>query len=359
MALDRQMFSEKLRRYMDQLQVSVDDLAGKTGVAADRIAAMLSGSVEPTGDEVLIFSDYFKCDFVFFISNQKLAPFEQTESLFRKHGTDLTAEDRWAIQEFLYLCECEMFLLAELRPGPRNPFACVKQGNHYKSHGQDAARLLRQHLRYSQAEIPANVFRVFRDIGLHVFRRRLGKSSISGLFVRHPSAGGCVLVNYSEDVFRQRFTACHEAGHALLDDDEEFVVSFSDRRGHDTREVRANTFASRFLLPPETLNAIPDCRSWTAGKLVHHASRLMVNTETLLYALEEASLLTESQVELLRGVKVPPTAKVDPELPASLASREMERKRKLLQRGLSDSYVELAFEAYHRGVRECNFSSVN
>src|SRR5580658_922408 len=122
MALDRQVFSDKLRRYLTQLQVSIDDLAAGTGISAERITRMLSRSVEPSGDEVLILADFFKCDFKFFISNDKLAPFEQTESLFRKHGADLTLGDRWAIQEFLYLCECQEFLLNELFAGTRRPF---------------------------------------------------------------------------------------------------------------------------------------------------------------------------------------------------------------------------------------------
>jgi hypothetical protein len=86
----------------------------------------------------------------------------------------------------------------------------------------------------------------FRSIGIHVFRRRFDNSSISGVYVKHPVAGSCVLVNYSEDIYRQRFTAAHQAAHAISDQDEEVIVSFV-LANNDLREVRANTFAPSFL----------------------------------------------------------------------------------------------------------------
>src|SRR5271165_332491 len=109
MALDRQMFAAKLQRYMTQFQVNADAVSASTGIEPARLVALLTSTSDPTGDEVLILADYFKCDFKFFISNEKLAPFEETESLFRKHGAELSQQDRWAIQEFLFLCECQEF----------------------------------------------------------------------------------------------------------------------------------------------------------------------------------------------------------------------------------------------------------
>lgn len=348
MPLDRAMFADKLNRYMSQFNVPVEDLSRQTGIDLERAKALLDLSAEPTGDEVLILADYFKCDFKFFISNEKLAPFEQTEALFRMHGSDLAPEDRWAIQEFLFLCECQEYLLSMQQDARRQSFLFKKTGKFYKQHGTDAAAALRRHLGYAPHEIPGNVFDAFRRIRVHVFRRKLGRSAISGLFVRHPSAGACVLVNYSEDVFRQRFTAAHETGHAILDDGKDFVVSFGAVGTKDLSEVRANTFASRFLLPPEFLMSIPAASAWTDAEFLDHAARLLVNAETLAYALSDARLVSGSRAKALAGLKVPQSRKADPELPASLSPRSLLRKQELLQRGLSDSYVSLCFDAYER-----------
>jgi len=58
-------------------------------------------------------------------------------------------------------------------------------------------------------------------------------------------------VNHSEDVYRQRFSAAHEMAHAIFDTDEVASVSYFSPHGKDLREVRANRFASCFLMPPD------------------------------------------------------------------------------------------------------------
>jgi hypothetical protein len=70
--------------------------------------------LEPTGDEVLILADHFKCDYTFFISNDNVAPFEETETLYRAANDEFTPADKHAIQEFLSLCDTEAFLSGAL-----------------------------------------------------------------------------------------------------------------------------------------------------------------------------------------------------------------------------------------------------
>ena len=114
MVLDLELFSSKLTRYCKQYLVDNTDITMSTGIPSKRLVLLMEGKAQPTGDEILILADYFKCDFKFFISNEMLAPFEQTDELFRRHGGELSREDRWSIQEFLFLCECQDFLIKEL-----------------------------------------------------------------------------------------------------------------------------------------------------------------------------------------------------------------------------------------------------
>lgn len=335
MTFDVAMFSDKLRRYASQLEVGLEEVANATGLPRERVEVLMAGRCEPSGDEVLILADYFKCDFKFFISNERLAPFEQTESLFRKHGDILSKEDRWAIQEFLFLCECQKFLLDNTDgPSEKAPFTFSKSGKYYKEHGHDAASALRRHLGYDQHAVPRDVFCDFRRIGIHVFRRRLAQSLISGLFVRHPVAGPCALVNYSEDIYRQRFSAAHEAAHALLDDGDDFSVSFSRWDSKDLSEVRANAFASHFLMPPEFLTRIPVQGRWSEEQFLHWSQELRVNPEPFAYALKDAGLIEDQQVERFRGLKIPRHEKIDPEIPQNLTARNRERRKHLLEKGL-------------------------
>ncbi|MDF5724128.1 MAG: XRE family transcriptional regulator, partial [Rhizonema sp. PD37] len=225
MTFDLGLFSSKLQKYRNQFNASPSQVATATGIPEDTLFALEHGSKQPTGDEVLILADYYKCDYQFFISNEQVAPFEQTEMLFRKYGNEFSNEDRWAVQEFLFLCECEEFLLQSLSKSNHSTFNFEKRGTYHKEHGEEAAKELRRYLGYTFNQVGSDIYEDFRSLGIHVFRRQLINSNVSGLFIKHPQAGKCILINYNEDIYRQRFSAAHEAAHAILDYDQDFVVS--------------------------------------------------------------------------------------------------------------------------------------
>lgn len=350
MTLNLVAVGEKVRRYREQLELSLEEVSLSTGISLEDLTAYESGFKEPRGDDVLILADLFKCDYKFLISNDQLAPFEQTEQLYRRFGNDFSKSDRRVIQEFLFLCESEEYLLHELgRDQQRLPFSFRKMGSYYKAHGEKAADSLRRHLGYSNNEVGINIYEDLRRIGVHVFRRKLGNSNISGLYVRHPTAGKCVLINYSEDVYRQRFTAAHEGGHTILDDDQDVVVSFVSLDDNKLVELRANTFASRYLIPPELLRNIAKSTEWNDANSIKWASKLKVSVEALANALSSAKLISQDTAGRMKRFRVPKESKIDPELPLELSSKSRERKEYLLSLGLSDFYVELCFDGYHQG----------
>jgi Zn-dependent peptidase ImmA (M78 family) len=345
MALDLHLFGDKLRRYREQLQLSLDEVSHATGIREAALAAFENGAGSPTGDDVLILADFYKCDYKFFLSNERLTAFEQTDTLFRRFGDEFSRQDRWAVLEVLFLADVEFYLQSTLGKAPPRSFTFQKIGGYFKAHGEQAAAALRTYLGYADHQVPLNIYQDFRALGMHVFRRRLDNSNISGVYVRHPVAGPCILVNYSEDVYRQRFTAAHEAAHAILDQDEDVIVSFT-RANTDLREVRANTFASHYLMPPAFLQRIPDPGQWDSAKAMHWANALKVSTEALSIALSQAGLIDHETEQVIRTVRVLREAKEDPELPETLSPRARARKEELLKRGLSDYYVSLCFEAY-------------
>ena len=349
MAFDLLALGDKLRRYRDQFEASLQDVSQATGIPESDLAAFEEGRSEPSGDEILILADYYKCDYSFFTSNERLAAFEQTEVLFRKHGKEISAPDRWAIQEFLYLCACEEFLMTQLPTVPaRSVFKFQKRGTQFKSHGKEAAQALQQHLGYSAEGIPKDIYRDFRRIGFHVFRRKLANSKISGLYLHHPYAGKCLLINYTEDVYRQRFSASHEAGHAILDDDKDFVVSYKWEK-KDLSEVRANNFASAYLLPEAFLKRLPRVSYSTPVRAAECAAKLMVSRETFAIAMKKAGLISDNDLNDWKRARYT-AEKEDPELPRTLAPKLRERRAHFLERGLSTSYVELVFRGYEETI---------
>lgn len=349
MTFDLSLFGSKLQRYREQFDTSLEEVSRLTGISTQNLMALENGEQRPTGDEVLILADYYKCDYQFFISNEQLAPFEQTETMFRKYGEEFSREDRWAVQEFLFLCECEEFLLGLIGRVDHKPFKFTKVGSYFKGHGEAAAEKLRNHLGYSFKQVSHDIYDDFRRLGFHIFRRELGNSNISGLYIKHPMAGKCILVNYSEDVYRQRFTAAHESAHAILDEEEDFIVSLLSEK-KKLVEVRANTFASRYLMPPEFIKNIPNSSKWDTDKALDWANRLKVSTEALAYALKNADLISDNVESQIKSVRVPSHMKTDPELPESLTVGPLRRREQLLKKGLSTFYVGLCFDAYEQNI---------
>jgi Zn-dependent peptidase ImmA (M78 family) len=350
MALDLQILARRLKRAREIQAIEVMVVQQDTGIASNRLNQIESGSTKPTGDEVLILANYYNCDFRDFLDHSRPEPFEQTDILYRKHGDDFLTEDRRAIQEFLYLCEIEAFLEAKLGVA-KQKFAFKPQGTFYKAHGESAASALRSFLNYAPNAIPRDVFQDFRNIGFHVFRRRLSNSNISGLYIDHPIAGHCVLVNYEEDIYRQRFSVSHEAAHAIFDSSDSVVVTYrTGKSKHDEdklKEVRANRFASCYLTPPDLL---PKGQQWTDALAVQWAQQLRVSTTALSIALKEAGLVNDHTVKQIRSVRVPAQEKIDPEAPVSLTEKQRSRRLQLMERGLSHYYVNLCFEAKHQGI---------
>lgn len=351
MPLDQALLSEKLKKYREQFQLTIAELSESTGIDEQVLTAYENQEKVPIGDEILILTDFYKCDdYMFFISNERLAPFEQTETLFRRHGNEFSKEDRWAVQEFLFLSACESFLLKALEVPLRPTFNFSKRTHIHKRNGIEAAAALRDLLDYPDHVVPMNIYEDFRGIGIHTFRRVLKNSKISGLYIKHPVAGKCILINYSEDVYRQRFTAAHEAAHAILNDDENGVLVSFKGQERDYVEVGANYFASHYLMPPAFLRSIPDAYTWDQEKALVWANKLKVSTEALAYALSNANLINKETEKMIKAVRVKKELKNDPELSGELAPNSLRRKQELLKKGLATYYVKLCFEAFRRRI---------
>jgi Zn-dependent peptidase ImmA (M78 family)/transcriptional regulator with XRE-family HTH domain len=350
MVIDIKSIGRKLRQARELQSQLPEDVGKATGISHEKILLIESGEARPSGDEVLILANHYKHDFRDFLLNDRPEPFKEAEILYRRHGSSFTSKDRRAIQEFLYLCEIEADLEREIGI-KKIEFSHTPQGTFVKAHGEPAARELRKLLGYKQNEIPRDIYTDFRNIGIHIFRRRLANPDISGLFIEHPRAGHCVLVNYDEDIYRQRFSVCHEAAHAIFDSKDSVIVSFRPKSSNfnikDLQEIRANRFASCYLMPPDKL---PDLSRWTSEEAIKWAQELRVSTTALAIALQQARLINESTARIIKSAKVPRSNKIDPEAPINLTEQQRTRRLALLERGLSDYYVGLCFDAHQGGL---------
>lgn len=346
MAFDLKLFSTKLLRCRNQLQIDLKELSNKIGIDENRLSNLEEGKAEPTGDEVLIFSDFYKLNYNYFISNQQKSASDEVDILYRKFGNEFSKEDRWAVKEFIFLCEAEDYITNKLTLG-KVDFHFNPSGSFFKGHGADAANALRLKLGLKVEQIINDPYSTFRQLGIHIFRRKLSNSDISGLFISHPTAGKCVLINYEEDVYRQNFTLSHEIAHAIFDFKDAVNISFTKWTAGDLKEIRANSFASNFLIPKKLLSNL-NAGSWSQDQFLNVAKQLKVNPEPLAIAMKECGLINENMYQVYKSLKIPLQEKLDPEL-QNLSSKFLQAKKTLLQKGLSSYYVRNAYECYNQG----------
>ena len=347
MAFDNNLIAQKLLRSRSNMGLSKAEVSNLAGIAISRIDSLESGTVEPSGDEILILADVYKEDFRYFISNQNLSSSEAVDELYRLNGS-ISNTDKRAIQSFIFHSANEQGLLDSL--GEKKEvftIPAIRNDIIRKSDGVKVAQALRQFLGYRNTEVYQNLYNDFRRIGIHVFRARLEDSCLSGIFIKHPLADKCVLVNFDENLYRQNFTLCHEVGHALMDGNC-YNVSYQSQR--DFREYRANAFASEFLMPQAIIRQI-NPRTITPDTIVFYASQFRVNVQAFLIALENASIITPEKREEFgkMGLRVPRNQQIDYEL-EHLPDYLKESYEALFDRGITPYYVRLCYKAYEKGI---------
>jgi Zn-dependent peptidase ImmA (M78 family)/transcriptional regulator with XRE-family HTH domain len=348
MPANLQVVARRLKSIRATLGYDLPAVAEATGVHVDRIAELESGTATGVGDEVLVLAAFYDCDFRSILDDTLPEPDQKTNILFRRYGSTFSAQDRRAVQEFVLLCQIEQWLESELAHRTTS-LSIQPRGRLHKDQGTAAAADLRRALGYSDIEVPRNVYEDFRKIGVHVFRRRLENAEISGLYLRDAIAGHCILINYNEDLYRQRFSAAHEMAHAIFDSSEEVSVTYLPHSGkynkNELKEIRANAFAREYLLPTSVIRVVNITEPASA---MEWAQRLRVSTSALANALQADG--KSEGANIARTVRVPSSDRVDPEAPDSLTDAQRVRRLALLERGLSDHYVHLCFEALHRGA---------
>jgi Zn-dependent peptidase ImmA (M78 family) len=339
--------AERLSNIRKALEYSVEEVAEITGLAIDRINLIEKATEKPTGDEVLILASIYQCDFRSLIDDRLPPPNSQTEILFRRFGDSLKVSDRRAIQDFLHLCQMEASM-ERLLQTRKIEFSYEPTGTYYKEHGLKAANALRSKLAHKDNEVKRDIYSDFRSIGIHIFRRRLSNIEISGLYIKDSSAGHCVLINYDEDIYRQRFSVSHEVAHSIFDSSQEAMVTFEKQStkydNADLKEIRANSFASNYLMPESVLKKISPINESNAA---HWAQELRVSTAALAKALKDAKLIDPNFAPQISQVRNN-AFKIDPEAPENLTESQRTRRLALLERGLSDYFVNLCFEAHYK-----------
>jgi len=357
MSFDYKLLGKKLREARESLLMKPQEVAQHLQIAPDEYLRIESGEQQATGDQIVFLATLFRRDFRYFVTGDYPSAESQIQEMFRQNAT-LSKRDRLSIQEFARLCEHEAFLQsllgAEQVAPPdysQHPFG----HNHYKRQGAEVAILERDRLLLGRQPI-ADIFKIMRRQGIKVFKRQLEDHNISGLYLWHPVAGHCVLVNYSDDLYRQNFSAAHEYCHVLFDSARGQRVSYW-AQAQDGRELewRANSFAGSFLVPQERLEK--DYRPMTnydewLDFIPSVARRFGVSSQVVVIRFAEMHWLEDTLKNRLlkdKRLVIKAEEKFDPEIPLDLPPGTKERLTQAIRNGLSWHFLQLCAETYRRG----------
>ena len=151
------------------------------------------------------------------------------------------------------------------------------------------------------------------DAGFRIFGLdELRKTKVSGLFIYSQEYGALVGFNSVHDARRVRWTLCHEYAHYLTQRyDPEVTIDVDIPGRRDKREMFADAFAARFLMPSTGLSRrfsemLNDANGeFKAAHLMMLAQSFHVSFQALTQRLEEIGRITRGTYALLieRGFK--------------------------------------------------------
>jgi Zn-dependent peptidase ImmA (M78 family)/transcriptional regulator with XRE-family HTH domain len=158
----------------------------------------------------------------------------------------------------------------------------------------------RDRLGLGQLEPIENLFRLFDDRGIKIFRHAMEDYEVYGLSAFSPEYGACIFVNAANTVERQIFSLAHEYGHTLMH--RSFYKNPAPAAGlakdHELEQM-ANQFAACFLVPEPSLREVylRDVGDKQVGveDIVHMKRLFRVSAKMMFQRLSDLNLIPKAE----------------------------------------------------------------
>lgn len=356
MAFDYGVLGRKLKDARTSLLILPEESASQLKITLQEYLEIEEGQYRITGDQLVLLTILYRRDFRYFVAGDYPSAESQIQEMFRLNST-ISRNDRIAIQEFIRLCEYEDFIEREIFQNdsvslPNYEFYPFNH-QYFKRQGAEVAFIERERLHLGKSQIN-NIFDLIRNQGIHIFKRQLEDKNISGLYINHPIAGHCILINYLDDLYRQNFSAAHEYCHALFDSSQGQEVTYI-KSSTNPLEWRANNFAGNFLVPVEQIRSdyspVNDYELWIP-LIKEIAEHFRVSSQVIIIRLLELKWIDKPlQQRLLQDKRlvIKHDEKFDPEIPPNMSVGMQNKSNQVIRRGLSWYFINLCAEAYRKG----------
>ena len=245
----------KLRKARESIGLSQTTFARAVGLSPEYISVLEASKRVPSISTLQKIAAYLNRDIAFFFY-EKPAPFDSFTLLFRAEAVDDRAREE--LQKFRRYCDD--YLRLETITGRRLELAPLYAPSIAPERAADEERR-----RLGLGDEPVrDIFALLEANGCRILRMPMPEDSkVSGVFIYlEQKEAAFALVNSAQAVGRQAFSAVHEYCHYLKDRNDGPVIDnpdvFVDEYValYHPREVYAQTFAARFLMPPDKVREI-------------------------------------------------------------------------------------------------------
>ena len=251
MAIDAVTLGARLREARTNTRLTQDEAAKALGLPRTAIVHIEAGNRSVSTLELAKFAQIYRRPAASFFTETQ-AEDDALIAIYRA-SPDLEEDPQFRRELARCVATCqegmrlEQLLGLSLRggppdyelPSPRTPLDAVQQGDR-------VAADERRRLGLGRSPIP-DIAELLRTQGIWACGAEL-PNEMPGLFMKHSTTGMVILVSYEHVCARKRFSYAHEYAHALMDRDQNVVVTTAQNR-NDLRELRANAYAAAFLLP--------------------------------------------------------------------------------------------------------------
>jgi transcriptional regulator with XRE-family HTH domain len=344
------LLGTRLKRAREEINLSQGAFAKALGLSSEYISLLESGKRTPSFETLLKVAGFLNKNVSYFFEDRRPA----FEGLFdRAAGDDrVEAAERFRKDLLKFRATCEKYLELEEATGRRLDLA------------PQYARIAPERLAEEERRRLGLGNEPIRDImglcevnGCRIIRQTLAdEARIAGLFVfDEERKAAFALVNANEPAGLQTFIAAHLYGHYLMDRADSPIIDNPDVvvdeyvSLYPPREQFAQTFASRFLVPPDKLRELveKDLRTKSLGfdDVLFLKRYFGVSTRAMLRTLRGRGFLPEARFE--EFFKRNPEDR-EQEVFGGLSGQEERRSRSLFRKSRtipSDRFRLLAAEA--------------
>ncbi|HDT14550.1 MAG TPA: helix-turn-helix domain-containing protein [Candidatus Aminicenantes bacterium] len=338
------LLGTRLKRAREEVNLSQGAFAKSLGLSSEYISLLEAGKRTPSFDTLFKIAGFLNKGVPYFFEDRKPA-FDMLLA-----GADM--DDRLRKELLKFRASCEKYLQLEEATGRRLDLA----PRYPRIAPERLAEEERRRLGLGNEPI-RDVMGLCEVNGCRIIRQTIAdEARIAGVFVfDEERQAAFVLINANEPSGLQTLAAAHLYGHYLMDRDDGPIVDNPDVivdeyvSLYPPREQYAQTFASRFLVPPEKLRELIEkdlrTRSLAFEDVLFLKRYFGVSTRAMLRTLRGRGFLAEAKFE--EFFKKNPDER-ELEVFGNLSGQEERRSRPLFRKSRtipSDRFRLLAAEA--------------